>query len=153
MPIDVNRPSSPRSTFFPRGLALGPMVLLAVVSITACDTPVVELGAPPARVTSEQKGSGQQARTGHLVTIDYTIQLPDGTTVLRDNGYRFELGRGTVIEGIDTTVEGMRVGGVRVVECPPHRHWGRKGYGDGLIPENTTLTITVRLTRINRADR
>lgn len=123
-------------------------LLLALVWILpGCDTPVIDIGGGPVRVVNEEEGTGARARAGQLVTIDYTVSLPDGSHVLTDRGYQFELGRNAVIECIDSSVVGMRVGGMRVIECPPHRHWGRKGYGDGVIPENTTLTIEMRLVR------
>jgi len=127
------------------------MVILAAAGVmlsAGCDTPSIDFGAPPVRVAEEQEGSGPVAQAGDIVTVDYDIYLPDGTQVLSDRGYRFQVGAGAVISGIDEAVEGMRVGGERTIQCPPHRHWGRQGYGDGLIPPNTVLTIELSLVSV-----
>ena len=42
----------------------------------------------------------------------------------------------------------MRVGGERTVTCPPHKHWGRNGYGDGAVPPNTPLTLEIKLVSV-----
>jgi len=124
-------------------------LLLAILLImTGCETPEIDFGAPPLRIEREHIGNGRTATPGNIVTIDYEIFLPDGTPVLSDSRYRFQLGAGAVISGIDEAVEGMRVGGRRTIKCPPHRHWGRQGYGDGLIPPNTTLTIELSLVSV-----
>jgi FK506-binding nuclear protein len=34
--------------------------------------------------------------------------------------FKFRLGRGDVIKGWDIGVQGMKVGGKRIVTCPPH---------------------------------
>lgn len=117
------------------------------LAIAGCETPVVDLAEPPVTVATETAGNGPEARVGRLVSIDYVIRLPDGTEVLRDQDYQFKLGEGAVIAGVDRAVEGMRVGGRRTVECPPHMHWGRQGHGDK-IPPNTNLSIDIRLNRV-----
>jgi FKBP-type peptidyl-prolyl cis-trans isomerase len=44
----------------------------------------------------------------------------------------------------------MRPGGKRVIRCPPHKHWGSIGYGEGKgrIPPHTTLTLHIDLKSI-----
>lgn len=123
-------------------------MLLILLLMTACDTPVIKLNEPPVTIQSESGGSGKQAKSGDFVVIDYRILLPDGTAVLQDDEYRFQLGQGAVIAGVDDAVLGMRTGSRRVAHCPPHRHWGRQGYGDK-IPPNTTLTLDIRLKSIH----
>ncbi len=103
----------------------------------------------PIHIVSEQVGPGQPVRDGDLVTINYRALLPDGTVVLKEKDFRFILGSGSVVEGMDETVQGMRVHGKRVVNCPPHKHWGRCGTRDGAVPENTYLTLEVTLTQVD----
>jgi FKBP-type peptidyl-prolyl cis-trans isomerase FkpA len=121
----------------------------AVMIAAGCETPDIEMGQPPVRVESDRAGTGLSAKPGDIVTVDYEIFLPDGTLVLSDEGFRFQLGAGAVISAIDEAVEGMRVGGHRTIQCPPHRHWGRQGYGDGLIPPNTVLRIELSLVSVD----
>ncbi len=102
----------------------------------------------PVSTVTEREGIGRPAVSGDLVTINYSIRLEDGREILRDTGYRFILDTGSVIAAMDQAVRGMRVRGRRVVECPPHRHWGRQGYA-GVIPPNEKLTMTIELEAID----
>lgn len=121
--------------------------ILAVLSVIGCDTPVVSLSSPPITVETETLGTGREVQAGDMVVIDYRILLPNGDQVMQGSNYRFMVGQGAVISGIDETVMGMKRGGRRIVNCPPHLHWGRNGYADK-IPENTTLTLDVRLRSV-----
>jgi FKBP-type peptidyl-prolyl cis-trans isomerase len=126
-----------------------PLILLSIAALVACEDRSVSVAPTPVQTLSERAGSGPQARAGDLVTISYRVVLPDGREVLRDGDYRFQLRRGTVIEAIDEAVEGMRGGGRRVVDAPPHKHWGSAGYGDGEIPPHSRLRIEVELLDVN----
>ncbi len=123
--------------------------LAALALLTGCEPPEVSVKQTPIRVLSDTVGIGRPAHAGNLVTINYRITLPDGREVLRHRDYRFELGRSTVITAIDEAVVGMREHGRRIVECPPNKHWGRAGYGNGAIPPNATLTINIELVEID----
>lgn len=56
----------------------------------------------------------------------------------------FGLGAGQVIEGWDTGVQGMKVGGRRTLIIPPHQAYGSRG-APGAIAPNETLIFTVDL--------
>jgi peptidylprolyl isomerase len=103
----------------------------------------------PVKVVSDSEGVGRPAVDGDTVTIDYRIFLENGREVLSDTEYRFILGTGSVIGGIDDAVQGMRITGRRKILCPPHRHWGRGQYGNGAIPADETLTIEIELDSID----
>jgi FKBP-type peptidyl-prolyl cis-trans isomerase len=122
-------------------------LVFALMLSSACKDRYVKVGAPTARMLSESIGSGMKARDGSMVTIRYALTKKDGTTVLQDENYTFELGTNAVIAAVDDAVRGMNVGGRRVVECPPETHWGREGYG-GKIEPNTTLKLDVRLLSV-----
>ncbi len=96
----------------------------------------------------EREGFGRPAASGELVKINYNIRLQNGRENLRDTGYRFVLDTGTVIDAMNQAVRGMKPHGVRVIECPPQRHWGRQGYA-GIIPPNEPLTMTIELDSID----
>lgn len=121
-------------------------MLLAL--LPGCDAPAVEFGDPSLNVIEKEEGLGRPAKPGDIVTVDYTLSLPSGETVLDDSGYRFELGAGTVIGCIDSVVDGMRRGGRRIAVCPPSSHWGRQGYAEGKIPPNTQLTVEIELVAV-----
>lgn len=38
---------------------------------------------------------------------------------MKGDGFKFKLGKGEVIKGWDIGIQGMKVGGKRVIHCPP----------------------------------
>ncbi|UCD74111.1 MAG: FKBP-type peptidyl-prolyl cis-trans isomerase [Phycisphaerales bacterium] len=124
-------------------------LVLATVALVGCSERDVKVKETPLRVLSETVGHGREAQPGDIVTIDYRVLLPDGRELLSQKDFSFQLGAGVVVEGMDQAVDGMRVGGKRTVKCPPHKHWGSAGYGDGKISPNTHLTFSVRLTAVD----
>ena len=93
-------------------------------------------------------GNGPEAQTGQRVTVHYTGWLTDGTQfdTSRDRGqpFQFGLGAGQVIQGWDSGVVGMRVGGQRRLIIPPAAGYGARGAA-GIIPPNATLIFDVEL--------
>ena len=76
-------------------------------------------------------GTGDTARSGHHVSVHYTGWLhdpsrPDGRGAKFDSSkdrgqpFRFGLGAGQVIGGWDEGVQGMQIGGTRVLLIPPN---------------------------------
>ncbi len=127
--------------------APGTAVLTIALLVAAGCEPVDPLvRQTPVTILRETVGTGRPAAADDLVTISYQIRLPSGQIALSADQYRFQLGHQTVIEGMEDGVTGMRVGGRRVIEIPPHKHWGRAGYGDNNdIPPGATLTAHIRL--------
>src|SRR5687768_158117 len=100
-------------------------------------------------------GSGAAAQAGRKVTVHYTGWLFDPTAPNqrgrkfdsskdRNDPFKFELGEGMVIAGWDEGVQGMQVGGKRVLVIPPALGYGARGAG-GAIPPNATLVFEVEL--------
>ena len=103
-----------------------------------------------------QVGSGAEATAGQNVTVHYTgwLQNPDGSAGKkfdsskdRNDPFEFELGSGMVIRGWDEGVQGMKVGGTRVLVIPPELGYGVRGAG-GVIPPNATLIFDVELVEV-----
>ncbi|MDD4803866.1 MAG: FKBP-type peptidyl-prolyl cis-trans isomerase [Candidatus Pacebacteria bacterium] len=92
-------------------------------------------------------GTGDIAVAGKIVTVHYTGVFADGKKFdsSRDRGVPFEftLGAGMVIKGWDVGVEGMKVGGKRLLVIPPDFAYGPNDYGP--IPGNSTLIFEVEL--------
>lgn len=123
---------------------------MLAIGLSGCDNaPDVTVEETPIKIVEQAPGRGPDAGEGDLVTIGYRITTTDGTLILSDDRYSFQIGQGTVIAGVDETVRGMRVGGRRLVKCPPQRHWGREGYGNGKIPPNTPLMMDIRLKSVD----
>ncbi|HEV7915653.1 MAG TPA: FKBP-type peptidyl-prolyl cis-trans isomerase [Albitalea sp.] len=97
-------------------------------------------------------GSGDEARAGQNVTVHYTGWLYDNgvkgtkfdSSKDRRDPFAFGLGQGQVIRGWDEGVQGMKVGGTRVLVIPPELGYGARGAG-GAIPPNATLMFEVEL--------
>ncbi len=127
--------------------------LITGLLLIGCEGPEIDLDETPMDVLSETTGYGSVAENGMLVTVDYHVFFPgSGETLLRDSAFSFILGQGAVIRGIDEAVAGMREGGVKVISCPPQRHWGRAGYADGTVPPDTTLNMRLVLKRAETTD-
>ncbi len=103
-------------------------------------------------------GAGDEARAGQRVSVHYTGWLHDPAAAgnrgakfdsSKDRGqpFRFHLGMGQVIGGWDEGVQGMRVGGTRVLTIPPDLGYGAHGAG-GVIPPNATLVFEVDLLAV-----
>lgn len=100
-------------------------------------------------------GTGALATAGTEVTVHYTGWLHDASAPLgrgrqfdssktRGEPFSFDLGAGMVIRGWDEGVQGMKVGGTRVLVIPPQLGYGAYGAG-GVIPPNATLVFEVEL--------
>jgi FKBP-type peptidyl-prolyl cis-trans isomerase FkpA len=98
------------------------------------------------------EGSGAAAAAGQSVTVHYTGWLTDGvikgrkfdSSKDRNDPFVFALGAGQVIKGWDEGVQGMKVGGTRLLTIPPALGYGARGAG-GVIPPNATLIFEVEL--------
>lgn len=115
---------------------------------------------PDSGITTLQKndvtpGTGVEAARDKVVRVHYTGWLYDASasdhrgakfdsSKDRDEPFEFRLGAGEVIEGWDQGVEGMKVGGTRVLTIPPAQGYGSRGAG-GVIPPNATLVFEVEL--------
>jgi FKBP-type peptidyl-prolyl cis-trans isomerase FkpA len=103
-------------------------------------------------------GTGSAAQAGNHVSVHYTGWLYDP---MKDNGrgrkfdsskdrgdpFKFDLGAGMVIRGWDEGVQGMQIGGTRVLRIPPELGYGARGAG-GVIPPNATLVFEVELLAV-----
>ena len=100
-------------------------------------------------------GTGPVASAGQFVTVHYTGWLyNDGvkgakfdSSKDRGDPFQFGLDRGQVIKGWDEGVQGMQVGGTRVLVIPPDLGYGARGAG-GAIPGNATLLFEVDLLSV-----
>lgn len=141
------------------------IVLFAMLPLVACSKPVSEPPSdfhpatatpPPPGPTKlesvdEKVGTGAEAKTGDTVRVHYTGTLMNGTKFdsSRDRGdpFEFKLGAGSVIEGWDQGVVGMKVGGQRKLTIPYELAYGEAG-SPPKIPPKAPLKFDVELLEI-----
>jgi peptidylprolyl isomerase len=120
------------------------------------DKPEVDphLGDAPEDLLVEDltEGEGEEAAAGQTVSVHY-VGVAHSTGEEFDASYnrgtplQFRLGIGQVIEGWDTGVQGMKVGGRRRLVIPPHLGYGDRGAG-GVIQPGETLIFVVDLLSV-----
>ncbi len=102
-----------------------------------------------------EPGDGATAEPGQVAVVHYTgwlydPQQPDNrgtkfdSSVDRGQPFEFPLGQGSVIQGWDRGVAGMRIGEVRELTIAPGLAYGERGAG-GVIPPGATLVFEVEL--------
>lgn len=106
-------------------------------------------------------GTGAEATPGSRVSVLYVGKLPDGTvfdsSALHNNEpLTFVLGSQDMIPGFQIGVNGMKVGGQRVMAVPPSLAYGSQPVTDPqsgkvLIPANSTIIFEVELVNVEPA--
>ena len=99
-------------------------------------------------------GSGAEATAGKHVTVHYTGWLYENgqagrkfdSSKDRNDPFVFPLGAGHVIRGWDEGVQGMQVGGTRVLVIPPDLGYGAQGSPPKIKP-NETLVFVIDLRK------
>lgn len=110
--------------------------------------PDVEDAAPPGDLQHEDVvvGEGDEAVPGLVATVQYlgvawSTGEPFDSSWDRGQPFSFELGGGRVIEGWDLGVQGMRVGGRRVLTIPPELAYGERGVPGTIEPDETLVFV------------
>ena len=105
--------------------------------------------APTALVAEDVvTGTGAGSKAGDQIVVNYVGVLYSSGEQFDaswDSGrpYPFVLGQGAVIPGWDQGLEGMKVGGRRLLVIPPDLAYGETGQNS--IPPNATLIFVVDL--------
>ena len=92
-------------------------------------------------------GTGIIAKRGDSVTIRYDLRLNKGENVQAGQVVRFIVGKRWVIPGLEYGVEGMQVGGRRIIRVSPHLGYRNEGV-PGLVPANAVLVFDVEMLEI-----
>ncbi|XP_057426958.1 peptidyl-prolyl cis-trans isomerase FKBP16-4, chloroplastic [Lotus japonicus] len=105
-------------------------------------------------------GNGAEAVKGSRVAVHYVAKWRGITFMTSRQGmgvgggtpYGFDVGeseRGNVLKGLDLGVQGMRVGGQRLLIVPPELAYGKKGVQE--IPPNATIEVDIELLSIKQS--
>jgi FKBP-type peptidyl-prolyl cis-trans isomerase len=101
-------------------------------------------------IKDEVVGTGAEAVSGKNITVNYVGIFTDGTkfdsSIDRGTPFTFTLGARQVIQGWDLGVQGMKVGGKRILVVPPELGYGANAYGP--IPANSTLVFEIELLKV-----
>jgi peptidylprolyl isomerase len=112
---------------------------------------IVELlDIPKVKTEDITVGTGAEAVPGKTVSVYYTGKLEDGKVFDSNVGkdpLLFTVAAGQMIPGFDQGVQGMKVGGKRIITIPPSLGYGEQGAG-GVIPPNATLIFEVELADV-----
>ena len=106
--------------------------------------------------TDLRLGAGATAASGSSLTVNYTGWIYDPAkadfkgiqfdSTAAAGPFTFTLGTGSVIEGWDQGLGGMKVGGIRQLIVPPSLAYGN--VRNGPIPPNAALVFEVELLSI-----
>lgn len=144
------------------GVALLPEHVLALSKkrILAKAGPAVIL---PSGVTYRDitVGKGYSPRNGDSVAIHYSLFYKDleVESSRESQGlaasplgftYGATSGPGSIMKGVNVGMEGMKVGGLRLITVPPELAFGEKGK-QPLIPGNSTVDFAVSLLSVKRS--
>ncbi|KAL7465874.1 hypothetical protein ACHAXS_006175 [Conticribra weissflogii] len=123
-----------------------------------------KIQAKPTSLTSQRRlpngillrdiliGTGAPVAPGRRVSIHYTGTLLSTGKVFDKNHSKthplvFRQGTGEVIRGLERGLEGMKVGGERVITVPSRFGYGEKGV-DGTIPGGEDLVFEVKVLKV-----
>ena len=136
-------------------------VLPVLFLLAACggdSNPVAPtIPSQPFTITDLRAGTGAEAVTGKVLTVNYAGWLYS-TTAAENKGtlfdtsvgrapFSFTLGAGDVIRGWDQGLVGMKVGGVRRLVIPPELAYGAAGRAPS-IPPNANLVFEIELLSV-----
>ena len=107
--------------------------------------------APKVDITDIVVGTGAEAVPGKSVSVNYTGTLTNGvvfdSSFQRNEPITLTLGAGQVIPGWEQGLQGMKVGGTRVLTIPSDLAYGPQGAGS-TIPPNATLVFQIELVNV-----
>jgi FKBP-type peptidyl-prolyl cis-trans isomerase FkpA len=134
------------------------LILTALLTLAAgcAESITAPSGSAPFTQIDVTPGIGTTAINGSVITVHYTGWLFENSkpekkgtqfeTSLGTDPFVFTLGSGSVIDGWDRGLVGMREGGVRRLIIPPSLAYG--GFRNGVIPPNATLVFEVTLLNV-----
>jgi peptidylprolyl isomerase len=118
--------------------------------VTAEDKPVIEVpeGDPPTELQIEDlvEGSGREVASGDTVEVQYSgVAYSTGTefdTSWDDlTPFPVTVGTGSVIDGWEEGLIGMKPGGRRQLIIPPDLAYGESGSGEDIGPNETLIFV------------
>lgn len=101
-------------------------------------------------IETTKEGEGSEAKDGDTLVVHYEGTLINGSkfdsSFDRDVPFQFILGQGSVIQGWEEGLVGMKVGEERILKIPSKMAYG--SFSTGGIPANSGLIFRVELLEI-----
>jgi FKBP-type peptidyl-prolyl cis-trans isomerase FkpA len=129
---------------------------VVLAAAAGCGSSVTAPSTAPFSQSDLRTGTGTDAASGKVVTVNYTGWLYDASktngkgvqfdTSVGGTPFSFTLGAGQVISGWDQGLPGMKVGGLRRLVVPPSLGYGAVRYGP--IPPGATLVFEIDLVDV-----
>lgn len=134
-----------------------------LISKSGSQTPSTDTGTanststPQVQAQDVTVGTGTQAVPGDIVSVLYVGKLSNGTVFDSSAAHgnqplTFTLGEQGLIAGFQIGVNGMKVGGERVMSIPPELGYGAQAVtnasGTTIVPANSTLLFDVALVSV-----
>ncbi|NND70542.1 MAG: hypothetical protein HKN43_03085 [Rhodothermales bacterium] len=125
-------------------------VLVPANSTVVFDIELTMVGPRPVEITDVEVGTGDEAREGSIITVNYTGSLADGTIFDTQGAASFQLVSGTLIEGWIKGIPGMKVGGTRELAIPSELGYSfqETSFSTGVIPAYSTLYFNIELLAV-----
>jgi peptidylprolyl isomerase len=148
--------SSDESTATPEAAATETPTATQSATETPAKKPTVRVprGKPPKKLVVKdlKEGTGPPVQAGQTATVQYVGVNFDGGKQFdaswdRGEPFSFAVGGGQVIPGWDQGVQGMKVGGRRLLVIPPDLGYGPDGQPPVIKP-NETLVFVIDLLAI-----
>ncbi len=105
------------------------------------------------KVTELRTGTGPAASDGDWLTVHYVGSLLstgavfDETAVSKALPFTFQLGAGDVIDGWESGLLGLKVGGKRRLQIPAGLAYGSRG-AEPLVPPDAALQFDIELLEL-----
>lgn len=117
-----------------------------IIFILICITQIT--WAAELQIKNNIVGEGVEIVNHSKIKVHYVGMLEDGTkfdsSYDRGEPFNFQIGLRQVIEGWETGIMGMKVGGKRTLIIPPELGYGERGAGE-FIPPNSTLVFDIEI--------
>ena len=149
-----------RNFYLPIAVLLAAGFYLFATNVPLKEPKKIDPAALAALVKTDIKpGTGEAAIAGKIVAVHYTGWLYEeeasgrkgkkfDSSRDRNEPFEFPLGGGQVIQGWELGVEGMKVGGQRLLIIPAELAYGTRGAGGGVIPPNAKLVFEIELLAV-----
>lgn len=110
----------------------------------------MRLLSPAVFVDDLTLGTGTEARRGLVALVRAEVWRTDGTRVRAGTcaSLQFQIGTGTLIDGVETAVRGMQPGGTRLMVVGAERAYGARGVAGEVAP-GETLVVRVQLVNLS----